>query len=176
MTPEQLKVLIEALPQAQTLDLYRLEHAIRSMYNEPRRVVAIRSQLHLGMTVQFFDGLDGAFHSGRIVALRDQGMTIDEPARNLRHTGVPYAALDLRTPPPPDVEIVHAQPARPPAAKAPTRADFKVGDKVTFNDRHQVPITGTITRINQKSITVVPDHQPGQWRVSPSLLRHVIDV
>jgi hypothetical protein len=146
------------------------------VYNEPRRVVAIRSQLHLGMTVQFFDALDGAFHTGRIIALRDQGMTIEEPVRNLRHTGVPYAALDLNTPAQPEVEIIQGQPVRPPAAKAPTRADFKVGDKVTFNDRYQAPITGTITRINQKSITVVPDHQPGQWRVSPSLLRHIIDV
>ena len=174
MTPEELAVLLRSLPQAQSLDLYRLEYAIRSLYCEPRRILAIRVHLRLGMPVRFFGRNTGAFHSGRIVAMNDHGMTIDDPALNLRHTNVPYAAIDLKTPQP-EVEVI-ASPAPRPTAKAPTRLDFKVGDRVTFHDRDNIPVTGTVRRINQKTVTVAPDNNDGHWRVSAALLNHLVDI
>jgi hypothetical protein len=174
MTAEELAVLVRNLPQAESLDLYRLEHAIRSLYCEPRRVLAIRIHLRLGMMVRFFDRNTGAFHSGRIVAMNDHGMTIDDPALNLRHTNVPYAAIDLKTPQP-EVEVIASSPSRT-AAKAATRPGFKVGDRVTFQDRNNIPVTGTVSRINQKTVTVAPDNNDGHWRVSAALLNHLVDI
>lgn len=175
MTAEELAVLIRNLPQAESLDLYRLEYVIRSLYCESRRVLAIRLHLRLGMMVRFFDRDTGAFHSGRIVAMNDHGVTIDEPALNLRHTNVPYAAIDLKTPVQPEVEFVAAPPPRP-TAKAPTRLDFKVGDRVTFHDRDNFLVTGTVSRINKKTVTVAPDNTDGHWRVSAALLNHLVDI
>ncbi len=51
MNPEQLNQLIANLPQAQTLDLYRVGYAIQMLYNEPRRILAVRQQLHSRMVV-----------------------------------------------------------------------------------------------------------------------------
>ena len=48
---EELALLARNLPQAQSLDLYRLGQAIRMLYSNPKRVVAIRMHLHLGMMV-----------------------------------------------------------------------------------------------------------------------------
>lgn len=175
MTAEELAVLVRNLPQAESLHLYRLEYAIRSLYCEPRRVLAIRIHLRLGMRVRFFGRNTGAFHSGRIVAMNDHGVTIDDPAFNLRHTNVPYAAIDLKTPAQPEVEVIASPPPRP-AAKAPTRPHFKVGDRVTFHDRNNVPVTGTVRRINQKTVTVAPDNNDGHWRVSAALLNHLVDI
>ena len=175
MTAEELAVLVRNLPQAESLDLYRLEYAIRSLYCESRRVLAIRIHLRLGMMVRFFGRNTGAFHSGRIVAMNDQGMTIDDPAFNLRHTNVPYAAIDLKTPAQPDAEYV-AAPSLRPAATAPTRPDFKIGDRVTFHDRDNIPVTGTVSRINKKTVTVAPDNNDGHWRVSAALLNHLVDI
>lgn len=175
MTTEELAVLVRNLPQAATLDLYRLEQAIRALYSEPKRVLAIRIHLHLGMMVRFFGRNTGAFHSGRIVAMNDHGVTIDEPAFNLRHSNVPYAAIDLKTPPQSEVEVIDAAPARP-APIPPTRTAFKPGDRVIFNDRNNIPITGTVSRINQKTVTVVPDNRDGHWRVSAALLNHLVDI
>ena len=175
MTAEELALLVRNLPQAESLDLYRLEYVIRSLYGESRRVLAIRLHLRLGMMVRFFDRDTGAFHSGRIVAMNDQGMTIDDPAFNLRHTNVPYAAIDLKTPAQTNVEFIASPPPRS-AAKAPTRPDFKVGDRVTFYDRDNIPVTGTISRINKKTVTVAPDNNDGHWRVSAALLNHLVDV
>lgn len=101
-------------------------------------------------------------------------MTIDEPVLNLRHSNVPYAAIDLKTPQS-EVQIIDAAPARP-APLSPTRAQFKPGDRVIFNDRNHIPITGTVSRINRKTVTVVPDHRDGHWRVSAALLNHLVDI
>ena len=62
--------LVRNLPQAETLELYRLEYVVRALYLEPKRVLAIRVHLHLGMTVRFFGRNSGAFHFGRIIIKR----------------------------------------------------------------------------------------------------------
>lgn len=175
MTAEELAVLVRNLPQAESLDLYRLEYVIRSLYCEPRRVLAVRIHLRLGMPVRFFGRNTGAFHSGRIVAMNDHGVTIDEPTLNLRHTNVPYAAIDLKTPVQPEVEVIASSPPQL-AAKAPTRSDFKVGERVTFHDRNNIAVTGTVSRINKKTVTVIPDNNDGQWRVSAALLNRLVDI
>ena len=56
------------------------------------------------------------------------------------------------------------------------RLHFKQGDRVTFLDRNNLPVTGTVSRINQKTVTVVPDNKDGHWRVSATLLNHLIDL
>lgn len=175
MSAEELAILVKNLPQAESLDLYRLEYVIRSLYCESQRVLAIRLHLRLGMPVRFFGRNTGAFHSGRIVAMHDHAVTIDEPTLNLRHTNVPYAAIDLKTPAQPEAELIASQPSRP-AATAPVRLDFKVGDRVTFHDRNNIPVTGTVSRINQKTVTVSPDNKDGHWRVSAALLNHLVDI
>ena len=175
MTLEELAFLVRNLPQADTLELYRLEYVVRALYLEPKRVLAIRVHLHLGMTVRFFGRNSGAFHSGRIVAMNDRGVTIDETTLNLRHTNVPYAAIDLKTPPAQsDVEVM-ASPSPQPSPKPP-QVKFKAGDRVTFNDRDNLPVTGTVSRVNQRSVTVTPDNKDGRWRVSAELLSHLVDV
>ena len=178
MTLEELAFLVRNLPQADTLELYRLEYVVRALHSEPRRALAIRVRLHLGMVVQFFDVNDRTFHSGRIVVLRDRGVTIDDLAFSLRHTNVPYAAIDLRTPTAQTevkVEVAAASPPQRPSAKVPARADFKVGDRVTFNDRDHVPVTGTVSGVNQKTVSVTPDNMAGSWRVSAALLNRLVD-
>ena len=173
MTNEELSILVRNLPQAESLDLYRLGYAIRALCNEPRRILAARGRLHAGMVVRFFDDIDGAFRIGRIVALRDRDMTIDETDRNMRHTHVPYVAIDFDGQVPAEPEVV--DPSRPkPDQKRVTRADFKGGDMVTFDDRSGMPLIGKIIRLNQKTATIQTDN--GEWRVSFGLLRHVVDI
>jgi len=175
MTTEELALLARNLPQAQSLDLYRLGQAIRMLYSEPERVVAIRMHLHRGMMVRFLGSDANTFHTGRIVAIKDRGLTIDEPALNLRHSNVPYAAVDLTQRVQPDDGAVEPAPAQS-ATRAAKRGEFKIGDRVMFNDRDGAPISGKVSRVNQKTVTVVPDHREGHWRVPPALLNHLVDI
>ena len=177
MTLEEQAVLVRNLPEAETMELVRLEYVVRAVYLEPKRVLAIRVQLHLGMVVRFFDRHSGAFHSGRIVAINDRGVSIDEPTLNLRHTNVPYAAIDLRTlPAQTAVEVVVASAPQRGAAEVPARAEFKIGDRVTFNDRDNVPVTGTVSRVNRKTVSVTPDNMLGGWRVAAALTNRLVDI
>jgi hypothetical protein len=64
-----------------------------------------------------------------------------------------------------------ARPAPVPAK----RAQFKIGDRVSFVDRDFRLLVGTVVRVNTKSISVDADTVHGHWRVSPTLLTHVIE-
>jgi hypothetical protein len=168
-----LAKLVAALPQASSLDLYRLEYAVQRLRSEPQRILAIRRRLHLGMTVHFFSAHDGTMHTGRIVALRSSDVTIDDAHQNARWSGVPFAALDLQAADSVEVEIVDAVKPRP-MPKRLTRADFSVGDTVSFLDRDQQTRIGRIVRMNPKTATIDCDN--GNWRVSFPLLQHVVDL
>lgn len=62
----------------------------------------------------------------------------------------------------------HAPPRRPDVAV------FKLGDTVRFTDKHLRERIGTIIRMNTKTYSLLCDGE--QWRVSPGLLRKVVDV
>jgi len=46
---------------------------------------------------------------------------------------------------------------------------FKIGDRVRFHPSGHEPQTGTLTRFNQKSVTVITDNG-GHWTVAPTLI------
>ncbi|HUN92033.1 MAG TPA: hypothetical protein VMU33_08245 [Burkholderiaceae bacterium] len=168
--------LIADLPQASSLDLYRIEVAIRKLRDEPQRIIDVRRHLHLGMAVHFMNDRDATMHSGRIVAMRDRDVTIDDSAQHTRWSGVPYAAIDLlaKDSDVTDVEILDTPKGPPPRQRRPTRDDFKVGDTVSFVDRAAQPRIGKVVRLNMKTASI--DCGSGQWRVSFALLQHVVDV
>jgi hypothetical protein len=84
MTQEERAALARNLPRATALDLYRLEYVVRALYSKPTRALAIQVHLNMGVMVRFFNRNSGTFHSGRIVAMQDHTMTIDEPKLNMR--------------------------------------------------------------------------------------------
>ena len=47
---------------------------------------------------------------------------------------------------------------------------FKIGDRVTFHPSGHEPQTGTLTRFNRKSVTVITDNG-GHWTVAPTLIK-----
>jgi hypothetical protein len=172
VSPEEFSKLVVNLPQAATLDLYRLEYLVRAPYSEPKRTMAARARINLGMTVEYFDNRDGCFHRGRITRTQDTGVTIDDADRKLRLTGVPDAALNISGA---SFYASQDRPIEQPSTPPEKRALFKMGDRVSFMDRDFRLLVGTVVRINSKSISVDADNVPGHWRVSPSLLTHMIE-
>ncbi|MFJ1252254.1 type II toxin-antitoxin system HipA family toxin [Cupriavidus sp. CuC1] len=90
--------------------------------------------------------------------------------------GVPAAECDkissaFRNPRDIGLEKLHASPL--PRAQ---RADFLVGDTVSFTDQHLRERIGTIVRLNQKTASIQCDPNEGHWRVSFALLRKVVDL
>lgn len=162
--------LIDALNQASSLELFQLSTIIDRMLADPRRIIAVRSRLHLGQTVRFLDWHDARMRSGKVVALRDHQVTLHETDAR-REWKLPYAAIE-----PPAADAARpAEPAETPTPQRPAREDFRCGEKVSFVDRYMQAQVGTIVRINQRTATI--DTGDGSsWRVSFALLRHVVDI
>jgi len=163
--------LLDALSRASSLELFQLQSIIDRMLADPKRIIAVRVNMHLGQTVRFLDWRDGEMRSGKVVDMRDTQVVLHELATR-REWKLPYAAIE---PPAPGTAPVRPEPAEPLGVPVPQRGDFRCGEKVAFEDRYLATQVGTITRINQRTATI--DTGNGHsWRVGFALLRHVVDI
>lgn len=162
--------LIEALNRASSLELFHLSMVLDRLMRDPARIIEIRRHLHLGQTVRFLNwqllASGEAMSRGQIIAMKETELSVqDERTRTVWK--LPYAAIEIpaagQTPEPPVQE-----------APRPGRADFRVGDRVSFDDRHLQTHIGTIVRINQRTASLDCDGQ--SWRVPFAMLRHVVDL
>jgi hypothetical protein len=161
--------LLELLGRASSLELFQLNAVIERMLADPRRIVQVRKDLHLGQTVRFMDWRDGQMRAGKVIAMKDTQLTIQEDGTR-SSWAVPYAAVE---PPVPGA----SKPASAPEPSMPraTRNDFRCGEKVAFEDKYLNTVVGTIVRINQRTATIDPGDGTS-WRVGFAHLRHVVDI
>lgn len=162
--------LIDALSRASSLELFRLSAIIERMLADPRRIIAVRANMHLGQTVRFLDYRDDQMRSAKVVALKDTQATLHEEGTR-GEWKLPYAAIE---PPAPTAARPQPQP-RAPAPRRPARNDFRCGEKVAFEDKYLSTVVGTVVRINQRTVTIDPGDGTS-WRVGFALLRHVLDI
>jgi hypothetical protein len=162
--------LLELLQQASNLQLFQLNAVIERMLADPRRILQVRKDLHMGQTVRFMDWRDGQMRVGQVIAMKDMQLTLHEQGTRSSWT-VPYTAVE---PPPPGAPRPASATETAPAPRA-SRNDFRCGEKVAFEDKHLNTVVGTIMRINQRTATI--DTGDGTtWRVGFALLRHVVDI
>ena len=164
--------VLDALQNASSLELLQLSTLIERLLADPRRIIAVRKDMNLGQTVRFVDWRDGSLREGKVVAMRDTQVTLQD-LRERKEWKLPYAAIE---PPLPDPATrPQAVAPEPPAAPRPTRNDFRCGEKVAFEDKYLQTVVGTIVRINSRTATIDPGDGT-QWRVGFGLLRHILDV
>ena len=166
--------LIEDLPMASSAELYQLSWVIEQLLADPRRIVQARAELHTGQQVQYLHWDDGKMRAARVVAMKDRRVTVlDEASRS--HFTLPYAAI-VTTPSSGHNnsadQAVATKPTPPPEIAS--RADFRVGNRVSFTDQHLQHRVGLIVRINQRTATLDCDGQT--WRVGFGLLRPLVDI
>ena len=164
--------LIDTLNQASSLELFQLNTLIERMLADPRRIIAVRTNMHMGQTVRFLDWRDGQMRNGRVVAMGDAKVTLHEEGTRVEWK-LPYTAVE----PPQTTGGAAAKPSPSQAAAQikPGRGDFRCGEKVSFEDKYLKTQVGIVVRINQRTATV--DTGDGHsWRVGFPLLRHVLDI
>ena len=158
-----VRELMNSLQHASDLDLLRLRTAIDHLLQNPTRILAVRQRLHVGQDVDFWNLRDNRMQHGRITQFKSDQLLIlaENPPQ---YWWVNYAAVLL-------------DPGQAPIPESPrhmNRSDFAVGDTVSFEGRDLIQQLGTIARLNHKTATVSCDGH--EWRVSFSLLRHVVDL
>ncbi|MGW8391704.1 hypothetical protein [Pseudoduganella sp. HUAS MS19] len=158
--------LIDALRIAPSIDLYQLSLAVSQMLSDPQRILEVRRHLHLGANVMYFDHRRGTLAPGRVLQLQATSATVQDDATRT-HWKLPYAAI-VADPAQRAEQASQAPPRRP------DMSAFRLGDTVSFTDKHLRERIGTITRMNTKTYSLLCDGE--QWRVSPGLLRKVVDI
>jgi len=164
--------LIDTLNRASSLELFQLNTLIERMLADPRRIIAVRTNMHMGQTVRFLDWRDGQMRSGRVVAMGDAKVTLHEEGTRIEWK-LPYTAVE----PPQATGGAAEKPSPSPAAAQlkPGPGDFRCGEKVSFEDKYLKTQVGIVVRINQRTATI--DTGDGHsWRVGFPLLRHVLDI
>ncbi len=163
--------LIGALNRASSLELFQLSAIIERLLADPRRIIAVRTNMNLGQTVRFLDWRDGKMRNDTVIAMKDTQVTLHEDGTR-REWKLPYVAVEPLDPASPPAKV--SAPAAPPQ-NMPSRGDFRCGEKVSFDDKYLQPQVGIVTRINQRTATV--DTGNGHsWRVSFHMLRQVLDI
>ena len=173
--PMRIK-LIEDLPMASSAELHQLSWVIEQLLADPRRIVQVRAQLHTGQQIRYLSWQDGKLRSARVVGMHGDHVAIHDEGY-AKPFKVHYAAILTE---PSDAPAESGAPAavqRPPPSPPPevaSRADFRIGNRVTFTDKNFQRRVGLIVRVNQHTATLDCDGQ--KWRVAFELLQHLVDV
>lgn len=69
---------LDALQSASSLELFQLSTLIERLLADPRRIIAVRKDMHLGQTVRFVDWRDGSLREGKVVAMREAQVTLQD--------------------------------------------------------------------------------------------------
>ena len=169
--------LIEELPMATSAELYQLSWVIEQLLADPRRIVQVRAELHTGQQIRYLSWNDGKLRPARVVGMHGDHVAVHDPAYSkpfkVRYAAIHTDPADAPTasgPAPADLEL--ERPSPPPEVAG--RADFRVGNRVTFTDKELQHRIGLIVRINQHTATLDCDGQ--KWRVGFQFLRHLVDV
>ena len=169
--------LIEELPMATSAELYQLSWVIEQLLADPRRIVQVRAQLHTGQQVHYLSWKDAKLRLARVVGMHGDHVAILDAAYSnafkVHYAAIltePAAASAESGATPSDVELT--RPSPPPEIAG--RAEFRVGNRVTFIDKNLQHRVGLIVRVNQHTATLDCDGQ--KWRVAFELLRHLVDV
>ncbi len=86
---------------------------------------------------------------------------------------IPYVAIEAALSSTGEQPKVYDPPPEPAAQQG--RVEFKLGDRIAFDDAKGLAQVGMITRINRRTATLqIADGKT--WRVAFQLLRHVVEV
>lgn len=155
--------VLKALNNASAFELYRMRAAIDRALEEPRWVQAIQSRLQVGQTIEYFNTRSNTQLQAKILELRRKLVLVLNIGDGERWQ-IPYVSINLDGA---DVQI------REQPQQGLGRNELAVGEVVGFLDRNQQQRSGRITRLNDKTVTLLCNQQ--QWRVAYSLLHRVVE-
>lgn len=155
--------VMKALNEASAFDLFRLRAAINVVLNEPSRLQAIQTRLHLGQSVEYFDARANAKRYGKILELRRKVALIIDRDDGKRWL-IDYASINLDGA---DVQI------RQTMQRGFGRNEITVGEIVGYIDRNGQQRSGRVIRLNDKTASLAVGDQ--QWRVAYCFLHRVVE-
>lgn len=159
--------LLKQLDAATPFELYRLRSALDRMLDDPLRIEQAKEMIRVGDEVEYFDPAEN--REVKAVVLKcNRTRVVVKRLDNAESWEIQYCSVNVAGVP----STIHERTSR-----GMGRNEVRIGDRVSFMDRKNCELFGTVTRLNQKTVTLVcdGDQEEDRWRVSYSLLRPVLD-
>src|SRR6056297_1503517 len=147
--------ILNALNEASTFDLYRLQIAIAREIDNPQRIIKIKKSLRLGMETSYFCPEKNALIQVKIMALKRTRVLVEEINNPQKGLGtIPYCMLNISNA---DTNIYANN-------QKLTANNLSVDEIVGFNHNGN-DIIGMIERLNQKTVSLTTT-TGAKWRVA----------
>lgn len=157
--------LLQELDKASAFELFRLNVAISRALDDPQRLLAVKTALHLGMETTYFEVAAGREFPCRVEQIGRTKVVVIDLEDNKRYK-LPYYMLNLN-----QVDTVIREDQK---RKGMSRQELGVDSQVGFiHSKTGEQITGTVLRLNAKTVTI--ETAKGQWRVGYASLFPLIE-
>lgn len=154
--------ILHEINAASLFDLYRLHVAIGNELDNPKRLVAVKKSLCVGMELSYFHHTDNRSIKAKILELGPKNVIIYD-LESQKSYAIPYFMLNLE-----GIDTtIHDRSGKL------TINNLRVGEAVGFNHDGE-DVIGIIKRLNQKTVTLITNAGK-RWRVSYSYLYKVHD-
>jgi hypothetical protein len=158
--------LLKQLEAATPFELYRLQSALNRMLGDPLRIEQVKEMIRVGDEVEYFEPAENR-EVKAIVLKCNRTRVVVKRLDNAESWEVLYCSINVAG----VSSTIHERTSR-----GMGRNEVRIGDRVSFIDRNNRELFGTVKRLNQKTVTLVCDgDHDGQWRVAYSFLRPVLD-
>lgn len=156
--------VVKMLDAASAFELYRLNVAIQHMLDDPKRMLAIKRNVHVGQEIEYFDSRQNTPVKARLLACNKTRVLVQNLVDGKRWT-LPYYWLNVE-----QAETVIATSK----GKGLQRHEIGIGDTLGFvASQDQLERYGKVIRLNPKTVTL--DCKIEVWKVSYSQLFKVIN-
>lgn len=156
--------ILRTLEKASLFEVYRLGITMHALLEQPEKLMAIKRQLHVGMSISYFSGKHNKLADATIDEIRQNCVCVRDKS-NGKQWSVPLYAINFM-----DIPDIHIQPTH---GKL-DRTQFQVGESVSFLGKYNQETYGVITQLNPKIATVLT-REGTQWRIYYSNLFKVLD-
>ncbi|MBW7875353.1 MAG: hypothetical protein H3C47_05135 [Candidatus Cloacimonetes bacterium] len=155
--------ILKELQDATQFDLYRLYLGLEGLLRDSRRNEAVLQNIYPGLTVEVFLPSKNCSIQAEVLQIVRGKVKVRDISSGLFWMASPYTinlmGVDTR---------VHMQTKD----VGLSRAEVKCGDTLGFRDRQGQEISGVVTKINSKTVTL--DCRDKIWRVPFSMLYRIL--
>lgn len=157
--------LLNELKGASLFELYRLNAAIYNELENPKRIMAVKQKLNVGMQVSYFEGVQNKSIPATLLKVNPKNAVILCHETKKRYA-VSYHMLNID-----DVDTNIYEDSN---KEDLTANNLKVGDSVGFKSKGGENVVGLIKKLNQKTVSLVTKSGMN-WRVAYCFLHRVYD-
>jgi hypothetical protein len=157
--------ILQNIGKGSLFDIYRLSVAMGTLLNQSDKLLSIKRQLRLGMTISYFNNQSNKLVDAIIGEIRQSSVYVIDK-NNGKQWSIPLYAINL--------ENVNTDIRARSDQRKLDRNQFQVGELVSFLGKNDQETYGRITQLNPKTASITT-RDGTNWRVYYSHLFKILD-